>query len=118
MYFIALFIVFMFFVEFNRMLLIDDDGKQKLYITGDTLYNKKIFDDLPDDIYAVFLPINGVGNNMNIIDAKNFAKKTGAKWTVPVHFGMFDDIDPGDFNLENAIIPKLNEMGSVRKELS
>ena len=43
-----------------------DDGCKKLYITGDTLYNEEIFEDLPDDIYAVFLPVNGVGNNMNI----------------------------------------------------
>lgn len=56
-----------------------DDSKEKLYITGDTLYNKDIFADLPQDIDTVFLPINGVGNNMNITDAKRFAVKTGAK---------------------------------------
>lgn len=86
-----------------------DDEKRKIYITGDTLYNKKIFEDLPDDIYAVFLPINGVGNNMNIADAKKFVKKTGAKYAVPVHFGMFDNIDPHEFDVDNAVIPKLYE---------
>lgn len=84
-----------------------DDGNVKLYITGDTLYNKEIFKDLPKDIYAVFLPINGVGNNMNIADAKQFAIKTGAKWAVPVHFGMFDNIDPKEFDIKNAVIPEL-----------
>lgn len=86
-----------------------DDGDCKIYITGDTLYNKEIFRDLPNDIYAVFLPINGAGNNMNIADAKKFAEKTGSKYAVPVHFGMFDDIDPSGFDADNAIIPKLYE---------
>lgn len=86
-----------------------DDGRQKLYITGDTLYNKDIFADLPNDIYSVFLPINGTGNNMNIEDAKKFALKTGAEFAVPLHWGMFDNINPGEFNIKNAVIPKIHE---------
>lgn len=86
-----------------------DDGKEKIYVTGDTLYNKDIFEELPQDIDAVFLPINGVGNNMNITDAKRFAKNTGAKKAVPVHWGMFDELDPTEFDFENAIIPKIYE---------
>ncbi len=82
------------------------EGK-KLYITGDTLYNKEIFPELPEDIYAVFLPINGVGNNMNVSGAKNFAKKCGAKFAVPVHWGMFDDINPANFNTDGAVIPEV-----------
>ena len=42
----------------------------KLYITGDTLFNSEIFRDLPQNIDIMFLPINGVGNNMNMHDAK------------------------------------------------
>ena len=86
-----------------------DDGSQKLYITGDTLYNAEIFEDLPDDIYAVFLPVNGMGNNMNIEDAKRFAKKTGARFSVPIHWGMFDDIKPERFNAANSVIPRIYE---------
>lgn len=86
-----------------------DDGKDKVYITGDTLYNKEIFEDLPKGIDAVFLPINGVGNNMNIADAMRFAKETRAKKAVPVHFGMFDKIDPTEFKADNAVIPKIYE---------
>ena len=37
------------------------------YVTGDTLYNTKIFEDLPSDIDLVFLPVNGYGNNMNTV---------------------------------------------------
>lgn len=86
-----------------------DDGKYKAYVTGDTLYNKEIFVDLPKDIDAVFLPINGAGNNMNIADAMRFAKETGAKTAIPIHWGMFDELDPKEFNLENAVIPKIYE---------
>jgi len=64
------------------------------YVTGDTLYNRKVFESLPvKKIDAVFLPINGVGNNMNYIDAMRFADHIGAEKMVPCHFGLFDDID-------------------------
>ena len=49
--------------------VIIDDGEKKYYVTGDTLYNEEIFEDIPDDIYALFLPVNGVGNNINMTDA-------------------------------------------------
>ena len=57
--------------------VIIDDGEKKYYITGDTLYNEEIFSDIPGDIHCIFLPVNGVGNNMNMADAARFAKKTG-----------------------------------------
>ena len=81
---------------------------KKLYITGDTLYNSRIFDSLPDvgrNIDVLFLPINGVGNNMNMTDAARFAKKTHAMTVVPYHFGMFDELDPKDFECRNKVIP-------------
>ena len=87
--------------------IIVDDGEKKYYITGDTLYNKEIFDDIPDDIYAVFLPVNGVGNNMNFKEAADFSEKIGAKVTVPVHFGMFDETDPNGFECKNRVIPEI-----------
>ena len=84
-------------------------SQKKYYVTGDTLYNSEIFGDLPSDIYAVFLPINGVGNNMNIADAERFAKACGAKHVVPMHFGMFDELDPSAFESEKKIIPTIWE---------
>jgi len=86
--------------------IIVDDGRKKLYFTGDTLYSERIFPHLPGDLYAVFLPINGRGNNMNPVDAAAFAVRTGARYSVPIHFGMFDRIDPTVFSPENRIIPK------------
>ena len=77
--------------------VIIDDGEKKYYVTGDTLYNEEIFTDIPSGIDVLFLPINGVGNNMNAEDAKRFAKRVGAKAVVPIHFGMFDEIKPVGF---------------------
>ena len=87
--------------------VIIDDGEQKYYVTGDTLYNEEIFYDIPKDIYALFLPINGVGNNMNMADASSFAKRINAQKTVPVHVGMFDELTADEFDCENKIIPEI-----------
>ena len=86
-----------------------DDGEKKYYITGDTLFSKEILGSLPKDIYAVFLPVNGKGNNMNMSDAERFAKASGARFFVPIHFGMFDDLYPQGFGKEFGIIPKIYE---------
>lgn len=82
-----------------------EEGGKKYYFTGDTLYSEKIFPCLPRDLYAVFLPINGKGNNMNATDAAAFAARTGAKYSIPVHFGMFDQLDPTIFKTDNGVIP-------------
>ncbi len=84
--------------------LIDAEGKT-YYVTGDTLYNKTIFDDLPKHIDYVFLPVNGMGNNMNMDDARRFCQHIGAA-AVPMHCGLFDEINLNDFAYENKIIPE------------
>lgn len=89
--------------------VIINDGGKKYYITGDTLYNDEIFEDIPNDIYALFLPINGVGNNMNITDAKRFCEKVNPKFAVPLHCEMFDNINMNEFGYENKIVPKIYE---------
>lgn len=86
--------------------IIKAEGK-KYYITGDTLYNDDIFEDIPNDIDVMFVPINGVGNNMNMTDAKRFAQRVGAKTVVPVHWGLFDNLNPNDFKCENKVIPQM-----------
>ena len=87
--------------------VIIDDGDKKYYITGDTLYNSDIFSDIPDDIDVLFLPINGVGNNMNVTDAQEFAKKVDAKVVVPFHVGMFDELTAESFQAKNKVIPEI-----------
>ncbi len=87
--------------------IIEDTVEGKTYyVAGDTLYNSEIFGDLPEHIDAVFMPINGVGNNMNMTDAARFAKRTGAKVVVPLHFGLFDGLNPQEFECENKVIPE------------
>jgi L-ascorbate metabolism protein UlaG (beta-lactamase superfamily) len=88
--------------------LIEELSSGKVYyVTGDTLYDESIFAYLPRGIHAIFLPINGVGGNMNASEASAFAKKVGAKHDVPLHFGMFDDLDGRVFESENRVIPEL-----------
>lgn len=89
--------------------VIIDDGERKYYVTGDTLYNEEIFADIPSDIYALFLPVNGVGNNMNMTDAARFAKRINAERTIPIHIGMFDELTANGFYCENKVIPKIYE---------
>lgn len=89
--------------------VIIDDGARKYYVTGDTLYNEEIFSDIPSDIYALFLPVNGVGNNMNMADAARFAKRINAARTVPIHIGMFDELTADGFECENTVIPTIYE---------
>jgi L-ascorbate metabolism protein UlaG (beta-lactamase superfamily) len=77
------------------------------YITGDTLRSRRVTESLGCQPDVVFLPINGVGNNMNMADAAAFATEIGAKQAVPLHFGMFDDLDPEGFVFENRVIPEI-----------
>jgi len=88
--------------------IILDDGDQTFYVSGDTLYNYDVLDDCLDLVengvdYA-FLPINGYGNNMNAKDAADFAYELGAGRAIPVHYGLFDSVDPLDFDFEDAMI--------------
>ena len=85
-----------------------DDGKKTYYVSGDTLYNYDVIDEVlelvEDGVDYAFLPINGVGNNMNIEDASDFAYEISAKCAVPIHYGLFDDIDPSGFDYEETLI--------------
>lgn len=83
--------------------VVEAEGKT-LYVSGDTLYSTDILNDLPDGIDAAFLPVNGVGNNMNMTDAARFAKATGARQVVPLHIGLFDSLKAEDFPCANRLI--------------
>ncbi len=90
--------------------IVEDLSENKTYyITGDTLYNEEIFAYIPERIDVLFLPVNGVGNNMNMTDAKQFCERVSPKVTVPYHCGMFDSIDMNEFDYENKLIPKIYE---------
>ena len=78
------------------------------YVTGDTLYNKKVLSSIDKKIDYVFLPVNGKGNNMNMVDAKSFCEKLNAV-AIPMHCGLFDDINLNDFDYDNKVVPKFYE---------
>ena len=84
--------------------VIEAEGK-KYYVTGDTLYNKHIFDEVDHDIDAVFLPVNGVGNNMNFTDGCAFCEHFGCV-AVPMHCGLFDNKKLTDFPYDKKIVPE------------
>ncbi|MBQ9084258.1 MAG: MBL fold metallo-hydrolase [Clostridia bacterium] len=88
--------------------VIIDDGDSTYYISGDTLYNYDVIDDVMDlcegGVDYAFLPINGVGGNMNAKDAADFAYELGAGRAVPLHYGLFDGIDPATFDFEDALV--------------
>lgn len=85
-----------------------DDAEKTYYVSGDTLYNFDVIDDcldlVEDGVDYAFLPINGKGNNMNAKDAADFAYEIGAKTAVPVHFSLFDGVDPEDFDFDDRLI--------------
>ena len=85
-----------------------DDGNKTYYVSGDTLYNYDVIDDVlslvESGVDYAFLPINGVGNNMNAKDAADFAYEIGAKIAVPLHYGLFDNLDPAEFDFEDAML--------------
>lgn len=86
--------------------VIEAEGKA-YYVTGDTLYSERVFASLPAvDLYAVFLPVNGVGNNMNFADGARFAARTGAKYAVPLHVGLFDQLRGDQFPAPNKVVPE------------
>ena len=95
-----------------------DDGKATFYISGDTLYNYEVIDDVielcEDGVDYAFLPINGVGNNMNARDAADFACEIGARCAVPIHYGLFDSIDPKDFDFDNTLILEPYVKGALK----
>ena len=89
--------------------VIGAEGKY-YYITGDTLYSETVFASLPALTFeAVFLPINGKGNNMNATDAARFAARVDAKHAVPLHFGLFDSLTADAFVCDNKVAPRFFE---------
>lgn len=85
-----------------------DDGKQTFYISGDTIYNYEVIDDVldlaPDGVDFAFLPINGLGNNMNARDAADFAYEIGAGCAIPIHYGLTDDLTAEGFDFDDRLI--------------
>lgn len=66
---------------------ITGDGKT-VWHTGDTLYHSSLpAEKLSPDL--LILPINGVGNNMNAVDANRLTREIQPKAVLPMHWDMF-----------------------------
>lgn len=84
-----------------------NDGK-KYYVASNTLYSEELLDQLPDDLFAAFVPIGGAFGSMNAHDAIRFSKRLNAEFTVPVLFGMFDKNQKADdFIVGGRVVPKI-----------
>lgn len=90
------------------LVITDSTDNRQYYIASSTLYNEKIFDSLPLEPFAAFLPISGKHGCMNVTDAIRFACKLDAEFNVPINYGMFDDIDPTEFKVPGKVFPKPN----------
>ena len=73
--------------------------QETIYLTGDTLYSKRIADSVDEPVDLMLAVMNGKGNNMNAVDAARLAKDIQPKAVAPIHWGMFEDFtdDPMKF---------------------
>lgn len=86
-----------------------DDGKKTYYVSGETLYNYDVIDDVlelvEDGVDYAFLPINGRFGSMNAKDAADFAYELGALHAVPLFYGEKPgDVDAFDFEDGEKIV--------------
>lgn len=81
--------------------LLSCDGV-RLYISGDTLYDEKLFDIAQYTPDITCICINGRLGNMNVGEAVVTAKKIGARLNIPDHYDMFasNSEDPSKFTCE------------------
>ncbi len=70
-----------------------------VYVTGDTLYSRRILRAIDRPVDYMFTVINGAGNNMNASDAARLAKAIAPQHAIPIHWDMFRDFgsDPEEF---------------------
>ena len=90
-----------------------DDGSKTFYVSGDTLYNYEVLDDVldlvEDGVDYAFLPINGRGGAMNAKDAADFAYELSAEYAIPLYYGKCPgDPDALDFE-EGKMLLAVNE---------
>ena len=86
--------------------IVEAEGK-KLYFSGDTLFDERLFEIASYKPDVTFICINGKLGNMNVNEALITAKKIGAKINVPTHYDMFAS------NTENPLLFSENIEGSM-----
>lgn len=101
-------------------LMVEGSGK-KLYFSGDTLYNEKLFQLAAYKPDITLICINGRLGNMNAEEAIKVAKKIGARVNIPNHYDMFasNSEDPHLFadRIEGSRILEFNKSYSLEELL-
>lgn len=66
-----------------------EDSGMVLCHTGDTMYHRRLLEELPRGADLLMLPINGTGYNMNAADAARLTRALAPKAVMPIHWDMF-----------------------------
>lgn len=76
--------------DFHAIGLVFKADGLSVYMTGDTLYDKRLVADMAAEKIDCFFPvINGKGNNMNPADAVRMTKQLAPRWAYPLHWDTF-----------------------------
>ncbi len=71
-----------FIIEINNLII---------YFTGDTSFNKKLFNYSKNNIDIMISCINGKYGNLDVKEAAILAKKLNVKMVIPMHYGLVTD---------------------------
>jgi len=91
--------------DFHAIGLVFEADGLSVYVTGDTLYDKRVLAAMAGEKIDCFFPvINGKGNNMNPTDAVRMTKQLAPKWAYPLHWDTFVNFtaDPADYTVPLA----------------
>lgn len=85
--------------------IIEGEGKVLCH-TGDTMFHTRLKTELPVEADLLMLPINGMGNNMNAVDAARLTRSLRPRLVMPMHWDMFKaygcDVEPFCSQLDGA----------------
>lgn len=81
-------------------------GGVRIYLSGDTLYHADLAKTAALRPDLALLCINGRLGNMTAREAATVVREVGAKWAVPMHYGMFrqNTADPDTFVTATAAL--------------
>ncbi len=100
-------------------LIVEADGV-RLYFSGDTLFDEKLYEIASFNPDITFICINGKLGNMNVQEAIDVAERIGAEINVPNHYGMFasNTEDPHKFadKISGGFIMDFNREYTVKTE--
>lgn len=99
-------------------LLVEAEGT-RLYFSGDTLFDEKLFAVAQYHPDITCICINGKLGNMDVTEAITVAKKIGAATNIPHHYGMFasNTEDPQKFtqHIQGGYALKFNTIYTIKE---